>query len=31
MAGASALVKALQYVIEDDLSVKTIQEFGAEI
>jgi carbamoyl-phosphate synthase large subunit len=29
MAGASALVKALKYIKEDNLSVTTIQEYGA--
>jgi carbamoyl-phosphate synthase large subunit len=31
MAGALALVKALKYVQEDDLSVTTIQEYGSKI
>jgi carbamoyl-phosphate synthase large subunit len=30
MAGASALVKALKYIKEDNLSVTTIQEYGAK-
>ena len=30
MAGASAMVSALKFVKEDDLSIKSIQEYGAK-
>ena len=31
MAGASAMVSALKFVKEDDLSIKSIQEYGANL
>jgi hypothetical protein len=31
MAGASAMVSALKFFKEDDLSIKSIQEYGANL